>query len=224
MYPAALGDANVIIVAVRDAEIDAVCQALADMEGRDAGRIAHGAVVLHTSGTADPPAFTALRRIGISAGTFHPLVPFATAERGAQLLRDAWVGIDGDANACAAARRLAAAVGARTVNIPAGGKVLYHAAAVMASNFPVVLAGLASRLLESRGVPQRTAEQVIYSLMTAAVHNLDYGSPAEVLTGPVARGDVATVEAHRRALQGDADALATYDVLTQVASAMLKRS
>jgi predicted short-subunit dehydrogenase-like oxidoreductase (DUF2520 family) len=224
VYPAVLGDANVIVVAVRDGEIDGVCKSLADLERRDSGRIAHAAVVLHTSGTVDPPAFVELRGLGISAGTFHPLVPFATPERGAQLLRDGWVGIDGDANACAAARRLAAAVGARTVNIPAGGKAVYHAAAVIASNFPVVLAELASRLLESHMVPRKTAEQVVHSLMVAAVHNLDHGSPSEVLTGPVVRGDMATIEAHMRALHGDVDTLAVYELFTRIAMAMVKRS
>ena len=219
-YPPTLADANIICICVRDAEIDGICQSLAELEQATPGRIAHGAVVLHTSGTVEPAAFATLRTLGFNTGTFHPLIPFATAERGMQLLKGAWVGISGDANACAASRRLAAAIGARTVNIPVSQKALYHAAAVMASNFPIVLAGVASRVLTEAGVVERTAEQVVQSLMRAAVANLDYGSPAEVLTGPVVRNDTATIEAHQRALQGDSDALALYNTLTQAARAL----
>jgi predicted short-subunit dehydrogenase-like oxidoreductase (DUF2520 family) len=223
-YPASLAEANIIVIAVRDGEIDGVCAGLAELQRDKPGTIAHGAAVLHTSGTADPASFAALRKLGVSAGTFHPLVPFATPERGAQLLHDAWVGIDGDATACSAGRRIAAAVGARTVNIPAGHKAAYHAAAVIASNFPVVLAAVAGRVLSDAGVAVHTAEQVVHSLMQLAVANLEHGSPAAVLTGPVVRGDTATIETHRAALRADPGALALYDALTAVAREMVTRS
>jgi len=219
-YPATLSEANVIIVAVRDAEIDGVCAGLATVAKERPGRVAHGAVVVHTSGTVEPPSFATLRALNIRAGTFHPLVPFATPERGAALLHDAWIGIDGDATACSAARRLAAAVGARTVNIPSGGKAAYHAAAVIASNFPVVLAGVAAGVLSRSGISAHTAEQVVRSLMAAAVENLAHGAPRDVLTGPVVRGDSATIDAHRAALRDDPVALAVYDALTRAAQAL----
>jgi len=222
-YPATLSDANVVIIAVGDPEIDTVCASLAELARRNPHRIARGTVIVHTSGTAEPSGFQALRQLGFPCGTFHPLVPFATPERGAQLVREAWVGIDGDATACAASRRLAAALGARTVNIPPGAKKIYHAAAVMASNFPVVLAGIASQLLANAGIAERSAEQVVHSLMSAAVENLAHGSPAAVLTGPVVRGDMTTVHAHLQALRGDATAQAVYDVLSKAAAALAAR-
>jgi predicted short-subunit dehydrogenase-like oxidoreductase (DUF2520 family) len=222
-YPTTLNDANVIIIAVRDSEIDGVCGDLATLASHDPHRLAHGTVVLHTSGTVDPAGFQRLRALGFSCGTWHPLVPFATPERGAQLVRDAWVGIDGDATACAASRRLAAALGARTVNIPPGAKGVYHAAAVIASNFPVVLAGIASQLLANAGIAERSAEQVVYSLMRAAVGNLEHGAPADVLTGPVVRGDVATVQSHLHALRGDVTALSVYDALSRAATSLVAR-
>jgi predicted short-subunit dehydrogenase-like oxidoreductase (DUF2520 family) len=216
-YPIVLAEANVIIVAVRDGEIDGVVAGLAALERVTPGRIAHGAVILHTSGTAVPTAFAAIRAAGLRGGTFHPLVPFSTPERGAQLLHDGWVGIDGDATACAAGRRLAAAVGARTINIPEGHKAAYHAAAVIASNFPVVLAAVAGRVLANAGVPSQSAARVVAALMQGAVGNLAHGAPADVLTGPVVRDDRATIDAHRVSLQGDAEALGLYDALTHAA-------
>lgn len=216
-YPGRMGDASVVLVAVPDGAVDEVLRSLLPGRLARGARLEHGTVVLHTAGSPAPQAFDELRAAGLWCGVFHPLVPFATPERGAEQLRDGWIGVEGDPSAVAAGRRLAAAVGARTVTIPAGARALYHAAAVLASNFPVVLAALAARTLAGAGVDAQTAEQVVQQLMLGAAQNLAAGPPAAVLTGPVARGDLGTVEAHREALRGDPLTAAVYDCLTLAA-------
>jgi predicted short-subunit dehydrogenase-like oxidoreductase (DUF2520 family) len=217
-----MGEANVVIIAVADTSLNEVCHELAAVVHRKKSPFTRGTVVLHTSGTESPAALQELRDAGSPCGTFHPLAPFATAERGATALRDGWVGIDGDPIACAAARRLAATIGARTVNIPMNGKAAYHAAAVIASNFPIVLAALAARLLSQSGVEERAAEQVVQRLMSAAVSNLEHGSPRSVLTGPAVRGDMEAIAAHRAALRNDPETLAAYDALTRAAKSLAR--
>jgi predicted short-subunit dehydrogenase-like oxidoreductase (DUF2520 family) len=219
-YPKTMSEANVVILAVTDSSLDDACHSLAAAARGRAPALTRGTVILHTSGSVAPPALDELRAAGSPCGTFHPLAPFSTAERGATVLRDGWVGIDGDPTACAAARRLAAAIGARTVNIPPNGKAMYHAAAVIASNFPIVLAALAARLLAHAGVEERAAEQVVQRLMAAAVANLEFGSPRAVLTGPAVRGDAEAIAGHRAALSYDPELLAVYDVLTRAAAAL----
>ena len=219
-YPRAMSEANVIILAISDSELNDACHTLAAVAREKGSPMTHGTIVLHTSGTVTPSALEELRSAGSPCGTFHPLAPFSTAERGATALHEGWVGIDGDPTACAAARRLAAAIGARTVNIPPNGKALYHASAVLASNFPVVLAALAARVLTSAGVEEHTAEQVVQRLMTGAVSNLGHGSPRNVLTGPAARGDAEGMAAHRSALRNDPESLAVYDALTRAATSL----
>jgi predicted short-subunit dehydrogenase-like oxidoreductase (DUF2520 family) len=219
-YPAVMSEANVVIIAVSDNALNDVCHTLAALAKEKGSALTHGTIVLHTSGTVTPPALDELRAAGSPCGTFHPLAPFSTAERGAAALHDGWVGIDGDPTACAAARRLAAAIGARTVNIPVRGKARYHAAAVMASNFPVVLAGIAARLLAESGMEERAAEQVVQRLMAGAVSNLEHGSARSVLTGPAARGDAEAISSHRAALHNDPDALSVYDALTRAAASL----
>jgi predicted short-subunit dehydrogenase-like oxidoreductase (DUF2520 family) len=216
-YPKVMSEANVVIIAVSDTALNDVCHSLAVIAREKDSPLTRGTIVLHTSGSVTPPALEELRTAGCPAGTFHPLAPFATSERGAAAMRDGWVGIDGDPTACATARRLAAALGARTVNIPPNGKTSYHAAAVMASNFPIVLAALAARMLSSSGVEERAAEQIVQHLMASAVANLEFGSPRSVLTGPAMRGDAEVIAAHRSALRDDPDALAVYDALTRAA-------
>jgi predicted short-subunit dehydrogenase-like oxidoreductase (DUF2520 family) len=216
--PSTVANANAIIVAVRDNQIDdAVAGLINERQQGSRGRIASGTVVVHTSGGAEPELIPRLTEFGMSGGTFHPLIPFANADRVPDLLKHAWIGIDGDDPARATSRRLAGHLGARTLDIPAGGKSMYHAAAVMSSNFPVVLAAIASDVLTSLGIPERSAENAVHGLMEAAVTNLADSSAAEALTGPVVRGETETVIRHLTALRANPDARAVYKRLSLAA-------
>ncbi len=209
--PSTIGDANAIIVAVRDDQIDDALAQLVDATAPSGRRrLASGTVVVHTSGGAEPELLSRLRELGLSAGTFHPLIPFANPERAPELLRRAWIGIDGDDPARATSRRLAGHLGARTLDIPPGMKGIYHAAAVIASNFPVVLEAVASNLMAEVGIPERSAQQAVHSLMEAAISNTAGTSPESVLTGPVVRGDPDTVHRHLQALRHNPEARALY--------------
>ena len=209
--PPTLGDANTVIVAVRDEQIDDALAELVDAttsSGRR--RLASGTVVVHTSGGAEPALIPRMNEFGLSGGTFHPLVPFSSPERMPELLRKAWIGIDGDDPARATSRRLAGHLGARTLEIPPGTKSLYHAAAVISSNFPVVLAAVATSILTDAGIPERSAQRAVHSLMEAAVSNIADTPPGDALTGPIVRGDADTVHRHLQALRHNADARALY--------------
>ena len=209
--PPSIAEANTIVIAVRDDQIDDVLADLIAERGTGGrGRLASGTVIVHTSGGAEPELLPRLADLGLSGGTFHPLVPFANPERASELLKHAWIGIDGDEQARATSRRLAGHIGARTLEIPAGAKSVYHAAAVMSSNFPVVLAAVASSMLTGLGIPERSAQQAVHSLMEAAVSNMSGTTPEEALTGPVARGESDTVMRHLSALRGDPEARAVY--------------
>ena len=216
--PATVSDANTIVLAVRDNQIDDAIYELIDQRpGAPRQRLATGTVVLHTSGSAEPELIPQLTERGLGGGTFHPLIPFANPEKVPELLRKAWIGIDGDDLARATSRRIAGHIGSRTLEIPPGGKPLYHAAAVMSSNFPIVLAELASRLFAALGIPERSAQHAVHGLMDAAVSNLADHSPVEALTGPIARGETETLVHHLTALRGDADARAVYKRLSLAA-------
>jgi len=213
--------ANVVIACVRDTQLDdtiaEVSVAAAD------GRIARGAVIVHTSAIAEPAGLKALSEAGFPTGTFHPLVPFSDPDVSADLLRKGWVGIDGDNAAKNASRRLAGHLGARTLEIPAGKKAAYHAAAVISSNFPVVLASVAGRLLHEIGIPDASAYQAVESLMSGALANMKQMLPDDALTGPIVRADAETVGKHLRALHGHEDALEVYRALSAAAVEIAKR-
>ena len=212
--PSTISDANTIVVAVRDNQIDDTIAELLHEQRGARGRIASGTVIVHTSGGAEPELIPRLSEFGLSGGTFHPLIPFANPERVPELMKRAWIGIDGDDPARATSRRLAGHVGARTLDIPPGGKPMYHAAAVMSSNFPVVLAAIASQVLSSLGIPERSAQHAVHGLMEAAVSNIAETPAVDALTGPIVRGETDTVIRHLTALRPHVEARAVYKRLS----------
>lgn len=216
--PGTMAAATAVLVTVRDAQLE---DALGEVALAPLGP---GAVVLHASGSHDPAALVAVRALGHPAGTFHPLVPLTASARAGELLRGAWIGVDGDPAAIAVSRRLAAALGAGVLEIPEGEKARYHAAAVIASNFPAVLAAVAIRLLRDTGVQEAEAWPAVVSLMGAAASNLLEREPSAALTGPVVRGDPATVARHLEALGGNPEALTMYRALSLAAVQLARQA
>jgi predicted short-subunit dehydrogenase-like oxidoreductase (DUF2520 family) len=210
--PPSAARASVVLVTVRDTQLPA---ALGDLL---AGPFDSRAVILHASGGVFPQGpIDALRAEGHPVGTFHPLVPIPHPDRAAALMRGAWVGVDGDPEAVRTASALAAATGAHVLTIPSDGRAAYHAAAVMASNFPIVLAALATSLMHQVGVDEATARAAVRHLMRAAVTNLAEAEPDAVLTGPISRGDVDTVASHLGVLAATPELDAVYRALSAAA-------
>jgi predicted short-subunit dehydrogenase-like oxidoreductase (DUF2520 family) len=224
-WPAArwLGDSLVppsplaaIIVAVPDREIHGVADRLASA-GLDAG-----VPVLHTSGVLDVQALAPLVAAGHPVGSVHPLAAVADPADGVERLRGAWFGVEGQGAAREVAERVVAACGGRVLAIRPGGKAEYHAAAVFASNYAVALLSVAERLMARAGVPGDDARPALVALAEGAVANVGRLGPADALTGPVARGDDATLRLHRARLSGGEVPL--YCLLGREALALAERA
>lgn len=196
---------EVVLLTVPDGQIEAAAAALPP-----------GPIVLHCSGATEVIAL----RPHEPAGSMHPLMTFPGPDRLPDL-RDVPAAIAGDPRAVGVARALATSLGMLPVEIP-GDRRLYHAAAVMAGNFATVLLAEAARALVAAGVPAERAPAVLAPLALQSIRNATSG-PAASLTGPVARGDLAVLEAHRLALhQAGLDDLATlHEDLAQRAHRLL---
>ena len=186
--------AAVVLIATPDDAIGGVATELAREQA-----VSDGQVVLHLSGLLDHLALHALASTGAALGSFHPLQSIADPATAAERLRGAFAGLEGDPRAVEAGERLAAALGMHAVHLAPGAKPAYHAGAVIASNYVVVLAAVAERLARRSGATPAEAAALYLPLMQGTVANLSLG-PAAALTGPVRRGDAATVRTHLAAL------------------------
>jgi predicted short-subunit dehydrogenase-like oxidoreductase (DUF2520 family) len=110
------------------------------------------------------------------------------------------------------------------LRIPSGEKARYHAAAVFAANFPVVLSALAAELLRDAGVPSEEAWPAVVALMQAAAANIQTAAPEGALTGPLKRGDAETVGLHLRALREEPATLLAYIALSRAAIPLARRA
>ena len=197
-WSAALTAVELVLVAVPD---DAIVDAAAALVRT--GTIVGRHVVLHTSGLHHRAALDALESSGAALGSLHPLQSFSAPAGDAALLLGVPAIVEGDARAVAAARELAATLGMGTViELPALGKVSYHAAAVVASNYLVVLADIAERLAREAGAGE-SAAMLFQPIMQQTLSNIADRGTVAALTGPVRRGDAGTVAAHLAVLHGD---------------------
>lgn len=113
--------------------------------------------------------------------------------------------ITGEGPAAAWAEEIVGLLRGQVLRIPADLRPLYHAAAVMASNYVVGLIDVAVMLMGAASIDRPAALEALRPLTLASVTNALTLGPAKALTGPIARGDLETVAAHLEALaQGDA--------------------
>jgi predicted short-subunit dehydrogenase-like oxidoreductase (DUF2520 family) len=187
-------ESPLVVVATRDDEIPKLASELAN--GRS---VSPRAAVVHTAGGAGLDVLEPLRGVAAGIGQAHPLLSFASAAeppdfRGAHLL------VRGDPAAVRRARALARAVGM----VPRAWDVdvaLYHAAAGLLANGSAALAALAGILLGEAGAPPRDVARALGPLLRSVGHNVERLGLPFALTGPVRRGDIATVRRHLEAIE-----------------------
>ena len=152
-----------------------------------AGRVPVGPWIAHTSGAVPLSALAPHeRRFGL-----HPLQTFRR-DGGATQLDGAWAAVTAESeDARQRSRWLAQTLGLEPFDLREDRRVLYHAGATVASNFLVTLYRAARHLIEIAGAPPE-------ALLPLMRRTMDNGFD---LTGPIARGDWATVEAHIAAVQ-----------------------
>ena len=199
--PAWVAEAGVLILAVRDDAISPLAEALARAEA-----VRSDQVVLHLSGVQGQEALAALVPSRAALGSLHPLQTISDPERAPARLKGTWAAVEGMPRAVQAAEGLAQELGMRPFRLSGKQKAIYHAGAVFASNYFVVVEAVAQRLLRQAGLSDAEAWQALRPLVEGTFENLTRQEPKDALTGPVARGDEETIRSHLKSLTRD-DAL-----------------
>jgi predicted short-subunit dehydrogenase-like oxidoreductase (DUF2520 family) len=196
------------IVAVSDSALPEVARRMASTPGSSA-------IVVHTCGAAGADILEPLRALGWACGVLHPLQTVPTPEQGIHHLVGAVFGVGGDQAAVSWADALVQSLGGRSLRIRADRFPLYHAAAVLAGNGMFALLEAATSMMAEAGLADAEALDVLGPLCRSSLSNALLPDAAMRLTGPVARGDVATVEAHLAALsESTPEAAALYTTMS----------
>jgi predicted short-subunit dehydrogenase-like oxidoreductase (DUF2520 family) len=177
-----LPPSDLLLIATRDEAIAAVAAQIAQ-------HASSVAAAVHVSGLTPVSALDPLAAAGLRVGSFHPLQTLPTPEAGAARLGGAWIAVTAVEPLRSELHGFAVSLGAAPFDLEDARKPLYHAAASAAANFPLAALAMASDLFDGAGVPFAAARP----LVEAAVSNAFEIGPRPALTGPVARGDVATV-------------------------------
>jgi predicted short-subunit dehydrogenase-like oxidoreductase (DUF2520 family) len=199
---------EVVIIAVPDEAVGRVAASLAASGASWAGR-----TVFHTSGVLPADALRPLQERGARVASLHPVQTFPRKDAPFSAFRGITWGVEGDEAAVAIAMALVRGLGGQVLLLAAEDKPRYHAACALASNALVALLGAAAGLLKTAGIDERTASAILLPLAQETLQNVKNLGPAEALTGPVRRGDEATVRKHLEALCGEPGADEIYRVL-----------
>lgn len=204
------GRAPVLILAVRDDALAPLAASLAAVLPPAAA----GAAAVHLSGALGPEVLAPLAARGFGTAACHPLQTFTGSPEDAARLGDAAFAVEGSEVGRAAAEAVVRALGGRPFPLPSSARPLYHLAASLGANGLTGLVAAARDALSATGLGPDAALSALAPLLRVALHEALRSGPEAALTGPVSRGDEATLERHRRALHAwDESRVALFEAL-----------
>lgn len=216
----AMGTADFWMLAVPDAELANCARALAATAAASDFSHPSGSapVVFHCSGAQSAATLAPLAALGWQTASAHCILSFASVETALAQFPGTPCALEGDAQACASLRTAFTAIGARCFEVASSDKLLYHAAAVFATNFLPVLQATAEDLWQSTGMPAELIPHLRATLLRNAVANITALGPQAALTGPAARGDTIAIARQAAALSAwDPQTGAAYEALSALA-------
>jgi predicted short-subunit dehydrogenase-like oxidoreductase (DUF2520 family) len=163
-----------------------------------------GQNVVHCSGADSVDILQPAREAGAKVGAFHPLQTFASPQQAVENIPGSTFALEAEEPLLGTLKDMAAALEGQWVELKSSDKVLYHAAAVLACNYMVTLTKLATDLWQTFGVPPPKATKALVPLLRGTLHNIETIGIPQCLTGPIARGDVGTINKHLDALKSTA--------------------
>jgi predicted short-subunit dehydrogenase-like oxidoreductase (DUF2520 family) len=187
--------ATIYLIATPDDAIEQACNDLAAT-----GKLSAETIVFHCSGAKNVQVLHAAQESGAAVASIHPIRSFASPEILIDSFAGTYCGAEGEPRALETLTTLFTGIGGKIVTINSEHKVLYHAAAVFASNYLVTLLDLAQHAYVEAGVEPASALQLMEPLVRATVDNVFKLGPLAALTGPIARGDMATVRRQQEAV------------------------
>ncbi|MEI7813311.1 MAG: DUF2520 domain-containing protein [Coriobacteriia bacterium] len=193
---AAAAKGDIVLVTVNDDSVSIVVAQVAA-----AGGFRRGQLVVHMSGALPLSVLEPAAKQGALIGCAHPLQSFATFDDASAAMPGSVFGITPGPGSLQALEVLVDLLGGTSVLVDDQNKALYHAAAVIASNYLVAVEDMAVQVLTSAGFDRESALGALQPLISGTVDNIRARGTTGALTGPIVRGDVDTVRSHVAALR-----------------------
>jgi predicted short-subunit dehydrogenase-like oxidoreductase (DUF2520 family) len=213
--------AGAIVLAQTDIKADIVWFCVPDKEIARAAESLAGAadwkrkVALHSSGALTSDELAVLRERGAAVASVHPLMTFVRGSR--PPLAGVPFAVEGSPKAVRAARAIVSDLEGQPFAIRKQDKEAYHAWGMFASPLLTALLAAGERVAVAAGVSRKAARVRMLPILRQTLANYARLGAAESFSGPIARGDVATVEKHLRVLRGAASAREVYVALARAA-------
>lgn len=208
-----LGD--LIFITVSDDAISKVSKRLAEIIGDPKSKN-----IVHCSGTHTSESLSDLKNRGAKVASFHPIKAITKSSKS---FENIWFDIEGDDDLLQILEELAELFGAYSFRVEPEAKSFFHASAVVASNYLVVLADLVSKISAQGNIPEETAIKALAPLMENTLSNITELGVTDALTGPIARGDVQTIENHLSSLESKPKLQMLYKTLGMEAACIAER-
>jgi predicted short-subunit dehydrogenase-like oxidoreductase (DUF2520 family) len=166
-----------------------------------------GRSVVHCSGADSTDILEPARKSGANVGAFHPLQTFAGVKQAIENIPGSTFALEAEEPLLTILKDMALALGGRWIRLKADDKVAYHAAAVFASNYLVTLVKMSTDLWQTFSIPIDQATQALLPLLRGTLNNIENLGIPQCLTGPIARGDIGTINKHLNTLREKAPSL-----------------
>ena len=179
-------------------------------------------IVFHSSGALGSSELAVLRTVEASVASVHPLMTFPQPSipqknRPERQLASVPFAIEGDPRACRAARKLVQALGGEAFALSARNKTLYHAFGAFISPLLVAVLTAATETAAAAGYTPVQARRRMQLIIERTLANFFAAGPQKSFSGPIARGDVATIARHLDALRPHPRLEALYRELSRYA-------
>lgn len=185
--------ADLVLLTVPDDVLPDLAHQLADLHAWRKDQF-----VVHASGASPASVLQPAAEHGAITGSFHPVAAFASPD--SILPSGITFGIEASEPLQGVLAEMARALGGYPLPLADTHKTVYHAAAVVASNYTVTLAAMAAQLFGTLGTSPEEALRALLPLMRTTLDNLEQQGLPDALTGPLVRGDTGTVQRHLEAL------------------------
>jgi predicted short-subunit dehydrogenase-like oxidoreductase (DUF2520 family) len=200
--------ADVVWLCVPDDETRSCAEAIAGADWR-------GKTVLHSSGALTSDELAPLRSQGARAASVHPMMTFVRGVTPS--LRGVGFAVEGDREAVGVARKVVAALGGETFRIAKKDKSAYHAWGTFASPLLTALLAISERVAGAAGVRRKVARRWMLPIVRQTVENYAKQGASRGFSGPIVRGDVATIRKHLKVLRRVPTASEVYLALARAA-------